>query len=178
MEDIMSENKQAKRSKEWIFEALIKLMKNTPFKDISISNITSKAGVARLTFYRNYSSKEDILIYEGRKIYEKLMEDLNSTVFEDNLIYNSIRKIISVFNDYADLFKLLLRDNLDYLIMQSFEIEISNILKDIFGVDDTEKYKVKFYEGALFAIAVEWIKNSRQESIDEMTDIIYRLVYG
>jgi hypothetical protein len=106
------------------------------------------------------------------------MEDLNSTVFEDNLIYNSIRKIISVFNDYADLFKLLLRDNLDYLIMQSFEIEISNILKDIFGVDDTEKYKVKFYEGALFAIAVEWIKNSRQESIDEMTDIIYRLVYG
>ncbi len=174
----MNENKQVLRSREWIFEALMKLMKKSAFQDISISDITSKAGVARLTFYRNYSSKEDIIIHEGRKIYEKLMEDLNTTVFEDNIIYNSIRKIISVFNDYAELFKLLLRDSLDYLIMQSFEIEISNILKSIFGVDNTDKYKVKFYEGALFAIAVEWIKNSREESIDEMTDIIYNLIYN
>lgn len=174
----MNENKQVLRSREWIFEALMKLMKKNAFKDISISDITSKAGVARLTFYRNYSSKEDIIIHEGRKIYDKLMKDLNETVFEDNIIYNSIRKIILVFNDYADLFKLLLRDNLDYLIMQSFEIEISNILKNIFGVDNTDKYKVKFYEGALFAIAVEWIKNSREESIDEMTDIIYKLIYN
>ncbi len=174
----MNENKQVLRSREWIFEALMKLMKKNTFQDISISDITSKAGVARLTFYRNYSSKEDIIIHKGRKIYEKLMEDLNTTVFEDNIIYNSIRKIISVFNDYAELFKLLLRDNLDYLIMQSFEIEISNILKSIFGVDNTDKYKVKFYEGALFAIAVEWIKNSREESIDEMTDIIYKLIYN
>ncbi|KFZ26591.1 MAG: HTH-type transcriptional repressor FabR [Candidatus Izimaplasma bacterium HR2] len=173
----MNENKQVLRSRKWIFEALMKLMRENAFKDISISDITSEAGVARLTFYRNYNSKEDIIIHEGRKIYDKLMDDLNKTVYEKDIIYNSIKKIITVFNDSANLFRLLLRDNLDYLIMQSFEIEISNILKVIFGVDNTDKYKVKFYEGALFAIAVEWIKNSREESIDEMTDIIYKLIY-
>ena len=173
----MKENKQVTRSKEWIFKALMSLMKKNAFRDISISDITSKAGVARLTFYRNFDSKEDILINQGKKVYDKLMNDLSKTDIENNSVYSSIYKIISVFNDYADLFEVLLKNNLDYIIMQSFEIEISNILKIIFGVDDADKYKVKFYEGALFAIAVEWIKNSREESIDEMADIIYKLIY-
>ena len=174
----MEENKQVLRSREWIFKALIILMKEKAFKDVSISDITAKAGVARLTFYRNYNSKEDIIIREGKKIYGKLIEDLSKDVNEDKFIYNSIKMMISVFDDYAYLFKLLLRDNLDYLIIQSFEFEISNILKNILGIDNISKYKVKFYEGALFAIAIEWIKNSREESVEEMTDIIYELIYN
>ncbi len=174
----MKENKQVTRSKEWIFRALITLMKKNAFRDISISDITSKAGVARLTFYRNFESKEDILINQGKKIYEELMSDLVKNIYEENAVSNAIKKIITIFNEYADLFEILLKNKLDYLIMQSFEIEISNILKSIFGLDNTEKYRVKFYEGALFAIAVEWIKNSREESIDEMTDIIYKLIYN
>lgn len=172
----MKENKQVLRSREWIFESLTQLMKDKKFQDISISEITNKAGVARLTFYRNYSSKEDIIISEGRKIYTELKQDISNSNFEDNIVYNSIRKVVLVFNHYADLFELLLRDKLDYLIMQSFEVEISDMLKNIFGVNSNDKYKVKFYEGALFSIAVEWIKNSRQETVDEMTDIIFKLV--
>ncbi len=174
----MKENKQVTRSKEWIFKALMTLMKKNAFRDISISDITSKADVARLTFYRNFDSKEDILISQGKKIYEKLMVDLEKNIHKENAVYDSIRIIITIFNEYADLFEILLKNKLDYLVMQSFEIEISNILKNIFGVDNTDKYKVKFYEGALFAIAVEWIKNSREESIDEMTDIIYKLIHN
>ncbi len=52
------------------------------------------------------------------------------------------------------------------------------MLKNVFGVDGKDRYKAKYYEGALFAIAVEWIKNSREESVDEMTDIIYKLVHN
>jgi AcrR family transcriptional regulator len=174
----MKENKQVTRSKEWIYTALMTLLKKNAFRKISIEDITKKAGVARLTFYRNYDSKEDILISQGKKIYEELMIDLKRSIHEENAVYNSIRKIMTIFNEYADLFEILLKNKLDYLIMQSFEVEISNILKSIFGVENTNRYKIKFYEGALFAIAVEWIKNSREESIDEMTDIIYKLIYN
>ena len=174
----MKENIQVTRSKEWIYKALISLLKKNAFRKISIEDITKKAGVARLTFYRNYESKEDILINQGRKVYEKLMADLELGIDEENVTYSSIKKVISVFNDYAELFEVLLENNLEYLIMQSFEVEISHILNRIFGVDKEDKYKVKFYEGALFAIAIEWIKNSREESIDELTNIIYNLIYN
>ena len=46
---------------ESIFTALIQLMQKE-FHNITITEITEKAGVSRMSYYRNYSSKEDILI--------------------------------------------------------------------------------------------------------------------
>ena len=46
---------------EWMVTALIELMKENRFEDITVSQIAAKAGVSRMTYYRNYVSKEDIL---------------------------------------------------------------------------------------------------------------------
>jgi AcrR family transcriptional regulator len=172
----MKENIQVTRSKEWIFNALMFLLKKNAFRKISIEDITKKAGVARPTFYRNFDSKEDVLIDQGRKIYERLMIDLESSMDEGNVTYNSIKKIIIIFDEYSELFEVLINNNLEYLIFQSFDVEISNLLKKILGVDKEDKYKSKFFEGALFSIAIEWIKNAKKESVETMTEIIYNLV--
>jgi AcrR family transcriptional regulator len=172
----MKENIQVTRSKEWIYNALIYLLKKNTFRKISIEDITKKAGVARPTFYRNFGSKEDILINQGRKIYEKLITDLETGINEGNVTYNSINKIVRVFDEYSELFEALIKNNLEFLIFQSFEGEISHLLKKVFGIDKEDKYKAKFFEGALFSIIVEWIKNSKAESVEEMTKIIYNLV--
>jgi hypothetical protein len=71
---------------------------------------------------------------------------------------------------------VLIKNNLEYLIFQSFEVEISSLLKKIFDVDKEDRYKAKFLEGALFSIVVEWIRNSKAESVEEMTKIIYNLI--
>ena len=47
--------------KEYITQALLLLMQEKAFNMIRISEITTKAGVNRVSFYRNFSSKEDIL---------------------------------------------------------------------------------------------------------------------
>ena len=44
--------------RESITEALLILMENLSFSDITISALTRKAGVSRVSFYRNYKSKE------------------------------------------------------------------------------------------------------------------------
>ncbi len=46
---------------EYITEALLMLMKKKAYKDITITEICTKAGVTRMSFYRNFESKEDIL---------------------------------------------------------------------------------------------------------------------
>jgi AcrR family transcriptional regulator len=152
------------------------LLKKNAFRKISIEDITKRAGVARPTFYRNFGSKEDILIDQGRKIYERLMTDLETGMNEGNVTYNSINKMVKVFDEYSELFVVLIKNNLEFLIFQSFEVEISHLLKKIFGIDKEDKYKAKFFEGALFSIIVEWIKNSKAESVEVMTEIIYNLV--
>ena len=45
-----------------ITEALLQLMRQKPLVEISISELCNKAGVSRISFYRNYSSMDDILV--------------------------------------------------------------------------------------------------------------------
>ena len=48
--------------KESLTDAIFNLMKNRKFNDITITELANKAGVSRLSFYRNFESKEDIII--------------------------------------------------------------------------------------------------------------------
>ena len=50
-----------KRYKEYIQEALIELLNKKPIKEISITDLTEKAGIARSTFYRYYSSLDEVI---------------------------------------------------------------------------------------------------------------------
>ena len=45
-----------------IYTALLKLMQTKPYKDITVTDITKKAGVSRMAYYRNFNDKDDILL--------------------------------------------------------------------------------------------------------------------
>lgn len=47
--------------RECITQSLFKLLEKKDFECISITDIITKAGVSRMGFYRNYSSKEDVI---------------------------------------------------------------------------------------------------------------------
>ena len=47
--------------RESIQQALIILMNQKKFNDISITELCKKAGVSRMAFYNNYNSKDDLL---------------------------------------------------------------------------------------------------------------------
>ena len=55
-------NITALRSKTWITESLLKLMEEKDFSKITITEIIKNADLTRQTFYRNFDSKEDILM--------------------------------------------------------------------------------------------------------------------
>ena len=48
-------------TKEYIIQSLFILMKTKDYSDITIQDITNKAGVNRSTYYRNFSCKENII---------------------------------------------------------------------------------------------------------------------
>ena len=58
----VSSNPSALRSQKEITDALLLLMQKYPYDQISVKQILLEARIARMTFYRNYDSKEDVLI--------------------------------------------------------------------------------------------------------------------
>ena len=64
--------------KESITQALLILMENKDFEKITITDIVNKAGVVRMSFYRNYTSKEDVILKHLYEIYEKWGKNINN----------------------------------------------------------------------------------------------------
>lgn len=53
---------QKQLTKDSILGALLIIMDKKEFKKISISEVSQKAGVSRMAFYRNYEILEDVLM--------------------------------------------------------------------------------------------------------------------
>ena len=59
-----------KLTRECLTTALMQLMKEKPLDKITITELVARSGVSRTAFYRNYSTKEDILVDIRKAIAE------------------------------------------------------------------------------------------------------------
>jgi len=69
-------NRQIERTKSWIFDAIILLMDEMPYKKMNVSDICDKAGVARPTFYRYYHDKDDVLFEYLMSVFSTELLDI------------------------------------------------------------------------------------------------------
>lgn len=90
-ENMDKRKKANKRVKGSIIRALFELMHEKSFSDITISELIRRAGVARVSFYRNYESKEDVLLTLIEDVLEQFrgMVDCNESDFST---YENIRR--------------------------------------------------------------------------------------
>ena len=75
-----SQNPSAVRSRREISNALLKLMQEHPYAEISVKQIIMETSLARKTFYLNFSSKDDVL----ESILDELIEEYTKALSNAN----------------------------------------------------------------------------------------------
>lgn len=151
---------------ECIESALIQLMKEKSFQQISITDIAKKAGVSRNAYYRNYSSKEDILSKYLQNILTQMSDILKkyNPLTETKESWLSLLKAIEYF--YTQ-FKLLLDAGYGERIRYEFQKGINQSISP----NSALYYSNCYWSGALCNIIFEWIRNDMNLSIDEIAEI-------
>ncbi len=103
--------------KKQITAALLALLKEKPLPEISVSELTSRAEVGRVSFYRNYGSKEDILkeesdrlIKEWGKLYESNPESAPETLFPS---------LFDFYRDHRDFYTTLYNAGMSSVMMET-----------------------------------------------------------
>lgn len=163
-------NRQTIRTERNIFNALFRIMQLKNFNTIKVVEIVEEADVARLTFYRHFSSKEDIILKKIKEIIKCINDELNT---RNNInLKESLHIVINVFEKYISFFTLLIKNNLEGLVVQSFKKDIYSIIKKVFLINDTNKYLEKFYEGAFVYVIIEWLSND-----DESGKVFFEKAY-
>lgn len=163
-------NEESNRfTKECIETALLELMKEKKFNDLSITDIVNRAGVSRSAYYRNYSSKKDILNKHLNTIVETITEslDLHKDHYSD---YNFWLAVFTRVRTYSDKFEVLLKAGFDGIILLSAnETMLERISKEDGVV--IEKYELFFLIGAFYNLLREWVSSGMKETNEEMAKV-------
>ena len=80
-----------------IYDALSLLMKEHDYKDITIADIARKAGIARMTFYRNYPDKDTVLLKRFVQVLSTIYSNKPATTAE--MMSESWKELVRIMKD-------------------------------------------------------------------------------
>ena len=161
-------NKDAKKlSQECIETALMSLMEHKSFEEITISELVKLAGVSRAAFYRNYETKQDVLLRSCRDAIEDVSASIDAVSFEDDP-RGFWKGLLTVSASYADSLMLIVKAGFGQFILDAITDQILSQEDDR---SEEDRYDMIFWCGAVYNLLVRWISGGRKESIEEMTDI-------
>ncbi len=163
-----------KRYKEYIQEALVELLKKQSINDISITDLTEKAGIARSTFYRYYSSLDEVIDDYILAIFSKMRKEKS---FNFN-VQSTIRGFLEIFYDYRDFFRLLVRRGLIERVQRFLFNVCYEGIKDLGRNSQINELEAYYYGGASSGFIIGIIINDYKVSIEEAEKKLGSLLMG
>ena len=167
-EILLKNNREANEmTRKCIESALVLLMETKKFEEITISNITKKAGVSRTAYYRNYTNKEDIL--------GGYMKNINRTVSEVlkqfdpvNETKESWRALLNLMVPLAPQYKLLLDAGFFGKMIEGF----ASFMNENTDEGDAERYYAnQYWAGAIMTVLSAWIQGGMKTSPEKIAEI-------
>ena len=170
-----TKNPNAVRSKNMITDALLELMKIYPYNEITVKQIVLETDLVRKTFYRNFSSKDDVLNSYIATIVSEYINNINNTK----------EKVLKVIFDFCDKYKdflcILSQNNMLYLLSQNLNKHIPLVYEKICGTENPfaksfdglePKYLIAFNIGAICSVIEKWIEGGMTDSFDEIQNVL------
>lgn len=143
---------------ESLTSALLQLMSKKPLSEINVSELCDRAGVSRVSFYRNFNSMKEILVNNLNQRTDKWWLEI-SLKNEDEFYQSFWSELLEVYRKNEKLIKLLYANN------------ASHILKEhIFACCAPEKesmeanaYARAALAGAIYGLVDEWIRRGMHD---------------
>lgn len=171
----MSKIESSDGTKQYITEALFLLMEHKVYEKISIVEITKKAGVGRVTYYRHFQSKDDILIqYFNREMMSnRKLFNFDTTTKEE--YYEKIFMVLMKYKEKQQLMSLIQQANLEHIYLDFLnKTMVDNYLTHNRKETDYAPY---YFAGCLFNICMEWSRRKCKDSVKTVTDAYFKCLF-
>ncbi len=163
--------------KKCLRESYFSLLKEKSMANISVSEIVKLAGLSRMSFYRYYQTKDDIVRQYIDDSFLEFMKELASNLDKD--VQVSAVLLFSYFRSNKIQMKTLIEQGLFYLFFESF----SRFLQEFNIVIDSQPnvpeehihYYYQYTSGGILNLIEGWIRGDMKESDEEMALILRKI---
>lgn len=161
----MNKKQEANRFvKECITDALLQMMKHTDVEDISVSDLVKRAGVSRNSFYRNFTSKRNVL----EQYLSRLMREWGAEFEARGEVDALAETLLCHYEKHREVYLLLYRRGLSELIYET--------VRKACGVTETEergeRYRRSMFAGLVFGCVDEWMRRGMRENAVEIVRLL------
>lgn len=154
--------KIARQSKEKIVKALLTAMKQYDFKEITVTQISQEAHLSRKTFYRLFTSKEDVLAFFFESLHQEFSEQMEARHVKH--YWDAVQCYFDFCEERKSLLLLLKQHNLLTLLFETsyqyafqvFAYVRSKETADHFALP--LPYMLAYSVGGMFSMLLKWVE--------------------
>ncbi len=171
----------ADRTKYALKEALYEVIKEKPLSKVTISDITDKCGVSRMTFYYHFKDIEGLIAWVCKVNSEELLLN-NKDIVEWQDAYREILEashrdkafVMNVYNCVSrEQIRTYMMSVMDVISLRLFQLETRNL--DI-SIEDGE-FITRFSDQALAGLFMDWLEGGMHKAdIDEVVNNVYKIL--
>ena len=148
----------------YIMDALFSLMSIKKYDEITITEIIKKAGVGKMSFYRNFTSKDNVIEQWISNTTNNFLKTSDIS-FKNDSSKDYFIKLFNHLEKYKNPAILIYKANLTHLLKNEFESRILKIYEKEYG-----SYKSYFLAGGIFNVYYYWLMNGCKESPDTIAN--------
>lgn len=177
-------DRRIQRTQQLLRDALIDLIVQKGYDDVSIQDIADRANVARTTFYLHYRDKEELLLRSMIDMYDDLVANMGEPVLPNGLLEDGTPAEIIVFQhvaENADFYRVMLVNpgfgvfinRARHYLAEVFEQYIDDCFPGNRIPQQAVNTVIHREAGALLGMICWWLESDLQPSAQEMAHIFY-----
>lgn len=178
--------KKLHRSERDMRNSMLRLMKNTPYRSITVTMLTDDAGINRKTFYAHFKNKDELLYAMIYDMFNDLFscfmypKDLPGDTVNDDQLQEDARNFINTILEYQESLDVLITAETSEFSITIADQVVMNLCRDtrILKTADSpllQKFYLETIRNFFIGIIDAWIE-SEEVSLDEGVAILTRII--
>lgn len=182
---IRKPDSRVRRTRDALGDALMALMQERPFDDITVQDILDRAQIGRSTFYTHYRDKDDLFLSDVDDFLE-IMSNLLLTRREPSNRIVPVRELLTHFAEMRSLHNAIveadkMRDFLELghgHFARAIDRRLAN-LPETRAIEPNQRAAMsQAFAGAFLSLASWWMVQPSPTPPDAVDDLFHKIVWS
>ncbi|MHA8137539.1 TetR/AcrR family transcriptional regulator [Lactobacillaceae bacterium Scapto_B20] len=155
-------------TKRKIVAGMIELMDEMPYKEITVKEICQQTKISRMTYYRNFHDKKDLLIYHFDGLFTQFIQSVSSS--HSRTFFDIATIFFNLIKDDQHVMELLVKNDLTMILRERLRYYIGGLIdQNVLQIrENSSKLLVSLISGGLTEMLITWTNDGMKEPVESL----------
>lgn len=179
------EDQRVRRTRDRLGDALVELLVQKPFDDITVQDVLDGAGVSRSTFYTHYRDKNDLFLSDAEEFFEGMATALSRFGDKSERVA-PVQELFAHIGEARPFYNALVESGRMHDVMElgqehfarGIEQRLSEIPRARTIPADRRSAIAHGWAGSLFSLLIWWVQRGMILPPEAMDKLFHRLAWA